>query len=168
MKNEFLLCGKVLNTHGVRGLLKAESYCDSPDVMTKLKTVYTKEGEDYIPHKVIRGARLGRFVLLGLEGLADIDKATPYKNRMLYAFREDIPLANDRVFVADIIGLPIIDIDTGRTYGVIKEVEEAPASLLYVIETEDGSVLFPAVPEFIKEIDTDRGVLIRPIEGFFS
>ncbi len=168
MKNEFLLCGKVLNTHGIRGLLKVDPYCDTPEVFASLKTVYTKKGDTYVPHAVTRASRQGRFILLGLEDVLSIEAAFPYKNAELFASRADLPLPEDRVFVADIIGLSAIDADTGRVYGKIVDVEEAPASLLYVIQTENGTVLFPAVPAFISEIDTERGVFIRPIEGFFS
>ncbi|MBQ4137737.1 MAG: 16S rRNA processing protein RimM, partial [Clostridia bacterium] len=31
-KEKYLECGKIINTHGVRGNLKIESWCDSLDV----------------------------------------------------------------------------------------------------------------------------------------
>ena len=36
------------------------------------------------------------------------------------------------------------------------------------VKTEENGVLLPGVPEFIKEIDVERGVFITPIPGFFS
>ena len=39
---------------------------------------------------------------------------------------------------------------------------------LYTIKTEKGDVLFPAIPEFVKEVDIDKGVFICPISGFFD
>ena len=72
------------------------------------------------------------------------------------------------MLLADMIGLPVIDADTGRVYGKIRAVEDVPRGLLYTIETETGDVYFPSVPEFIKEIDPERGMLIRPIAGFFD
>ena len=50
----------------------------------------------------------------------------------------------------------------------IKDITDAPRSKIYTIETKDGEVLFPAVSEFVKEIDENRGVFIRPIPGFFD
>ena len=35
-------------------------------------------------------------------------------------------------------------------------------------KTEAGEVLLPAVPEFVKEIDVERGLTVRPIPGFFD
>ena len=43
MKKQYLECGKIANTHGVRGAVLIESWCDSPAVLASLKTVYTEK-----------------------------------------------------------------------------------------------------------------------------
>ena len=53
-------------------------------------------------------------------------------------------------------------------YGRVKDVTDSPASKLYVIETDSGEVLLPGVKEFVKKIDTESGVYITPIPGFFG
>ena len=42
---EFLECGKIVSTHGVRGEVKAEVWMDSPEEMTALKTLYLDGGK---------------------------------------------------------------------------------------------------------------------------
>ena len=37
VKKEFLEIGKIINTHGVSGEMKIEPWCDSPDVLKKIK-----------------------------------------------------------------------------------------------------------------------------------
>jgi ribosomal 30S subunit maturation factor RimM len=59
-------------------------------------------------------------------------------------------------------------VDTGKVYGYISDVDDGVASRLFTVKTESGSVLIPDVPEFIKEVDTGKGVFIRPIPGFFD
>ena len=49
---EYLECGKIANTHGVRGDVLIESWCDSPEVLAALKTVYTEKNGTYTPIKV--------------------------------------------------------------------------------------------------------------------
>ena len=39
---------------------------------------------------------------------------------------------------------------------------------LYTVRTEGGDVILPGVGDFIKEIDTERGVFVRVIPGFFT
>ena len=41
------------------------------------------------------------------------------------------------------------------------------ASDIYVINTPNGEAMMPAVKEFVKEIDLEKGIFIKPIEGMF-
>ena len=40
-KEQYLECGKIINTHGVRGACKIESWCDSPKVLAAQKRVFS-------------------------------------------------------------------------------------------------------------------------------
>ena len=165
----YLECGRIVNTHGVRGTLRVLSYCDTEEVLAALPTVYIRRGNDYIPHRVLAASLHKQFVLMTLEGVADMDAAIRLKNTLLYAAREDIPTDESSVFVADLLGLSVYDADSGRLYGVLRDLQQAPASDIYEIETPAGNtVLFPAVPEFLDRADPDEGIFIRPIPGFFE
>ena len=119
--------------------------------------------------KVLSASVAKGFVLLHLEGIDTIEAAIALKETPIYALREDIPLKKGSYFLADIIGLPVIDADTGRLYGHLAEVNPMPASDMYTIKTPDGQeVLFPAVKEFLVKVDTEKGIYIRPIKGFFA
>ena len=167
-KSQYLECGKIINTHGVRGGLKLESWCDTPADLASLKKVFLKEGKEYVCHKVKRASVFKQFVLFEIEGVNDIDAANALRGRIVYADREDINIDEDGFFIADIIGLPVIDADSGRVYGKVKDVTDSPASRLYVIDTPTGEVLLPGVKEFVKRVDTESGVYITPIPGFFG
>ena len=52
---EFLECGKIVSTHGVRGEVKAEVWMDSPEEMTALKTLYLDGGKTPL---TVKGARV--------------------------------------------------------------------------------------------------------------
>lgn len=169
MKQDYLLCGKVINTHGVRGALKIEHYCDSTEIFAAIQTLYLKKGEEYIPYPVRRAVRFGHMMLLELEGISSLDLAIDFKNRELFAKREDIPISENAVFLSDLFGVSVTDANTGRVYGTVIDVQESPAAHLFVVKTEDGKeVLLPDVPAFIKSADSEKGLLITPIEGFFS
>ena len=169
MKKDFLECGRVCAAHGVRGLVKVESWCDSPKVLAGLKRIFfaRREGE-YEEHKLLTASVMGQLVLLAIEGYNDRDAAIGLKGRVLYARREDIPLPKGAMFIADMIGLDVIDIESGKRLGQISAVEDGVASRLYTVRTERGEVILPDVAEFIKEIDAERGMLVRVIPGFFD
>ena len=165
---EYLEAGKIINTHGVAGAVKIESWCDSPAVFTSLNTVYFKEGGSFRPCKVLRASVLGKGIMAYLEGFSSFDDANAARNRILYAARADLPLPEGSHFIADLKGLPVIDRKSGRVYGQLKDVDQSGFHDLYVIETENGTVLLPAVEEFVAEVSLENGIFVTPIEGFFS
>ena len=159
------MCG----AHGVRGVLRLESWCDTPKVLGGAKRVYLslKEGE-LVERKVLTASVSGAFVLMSIEGVSDRDTATAMRDTVVYMHRSDIPLNPGQMFLADMVGLPVIDARDGRVYGEIKKVEEAARGLLYTVGTEKGDVLYPSCDELVKEIDPERGMLVTPIPGFFD
>ena len=169
MKKEYLECGKVCSAHGVRGALKIEHWCDSPRVLANQKRVFFEEADgSYKELAVISASVSGNFVLMSLDKITTREDAQAEKNRVIYLHRSDIPVKRGAVLIADMIGLPVINIDTGRVYGTLSEVNDGVQYKLYTVKTESGDVLLPGINEFVKEIDTERGVFIRPIPGFFN
>ena len=168
MKKEYLECGKIINTHGIAGGVKLESWCDSPAVLAKLKTVYFEKDGKYEPIAVLHASVFKRFVLATLEGVNDIDSANALRERVVFAKREDLPIKKGQHFIADLVGLPVIDAETKNVYGTLGDVINTGASDIYVIKTENGEKMMPAVPEFVKEVDTEVGIFVTPIEGIFD
>lgn len=169
MKKEYLECGKVCSAHGVRGALKVEPWCDTPKVLADAGRVFTNDGKGGYKEIKIKSASVsGRLVLLTLDGVDTRECAQGMKNEILYLHRSEIPVPSGAVLIADMIDLPVIDVDTGRVYGTLKEVNDGVQGKLYTVKTDKGEVLFPGIPEFVKEIDTERGVFIRTIPGFFE
>ena len=168
MKKEYIECGKVCSAHGVHGALNVEHWCDSPEVLASQKRVFLAEGDGrYKEMRVVRASSGPRFVLMTLDGIDSREAAQAEKNRILYLHRDDIPLADGAVLISDMIGLPVVDIDPGRVYGTLVDVDDGVSSKIYTVRCDAGDVLIPAVPEFIKEIDAERGVFVRLIPGFF-
>ena len=168
MKEQYLECGKIINTHGVRGALKIESWCDSPEVLCSIKKLYYKKKDEYIPLEVTKASVHKGCALVYFWGIDSIEAAQLLKNRVVYADRDDIEIDDGRVFVADIIGLSVFDERDGKRLGVLADYLESVASDLFVVKTDSGTeVLVPAVDEFIGHIDDD-GVYLRPIEGMFD
>ena len=164
----YIECGKIINTHGCRGGVKAESWCNSEEDLAALKKVFVKNGETYEEYKVTKSAIFKQFVIFEFKGLDDMDKAMLLKNKTLYAKRSDFKLDDGEFFLADMIGLDVIDADNGRVYGKLVEIINRGASDIYVVNTENGERMIPAVDQFIISVDIQKGVLVRPIEGMLD
>ena len=168
-RKKYLECGIIINTHGVRGNVKLESLCDSPEVLADLSRVFVKEGNSYREIKVLHTSIFKSFVLADLEGVNDMDAAAAMKGTTLYADRDDFELEEGDYFIADLIGLDVVDIDDGKKYGVVTDVINRGSSDIYVVKTENGERMMPAVEEFVKKVDIDNGaVYVKPISGLLS
>ena len=165
---EYLECGKLANTHGVRGDVLIDSWCDSPEVLASLQTVYTEKNGIYAPVRVLKASVYKGRVLATLDGVTTLEDAAAMKNTVLYAARADLPLAEGDFFVQDLIGLPVYEVTTGEKYGVLSDVISGAASDLYEVKNERGTFLVPVVPAFVKSIDLTDGIGIAAIEGMFA
>ncbi len=167
MRQKYLECGKIINTHGIDGGVKLECWCDSPEILADLDRVYFKSGDNYEARRMLRSSVFKNFVIAKIEGIADIDTAQSQVGRVIYADRADFALEEGDYFIADLVGLDVIHADSGETLGRLREVINRGASDIYVIDTPEGERMMPAVDEFVIEIDIDKGIYVRPIEGMF-
>ena len=164
---QYLEAGKIVNTRGIAGEIKVESYCDSPAVFGKLKKVYFDDAGK-VSAKITKAGVYDGYAYLKLEGVTTIEQAQKLKNRVIFADRDEIPKAKGSVFIADLIGLAVYDADTGVNYGKVAEVINRGASDIYRIVNGEKEYLIPAVKEFVVGIDLEKGVALRPIEGMID
>jgi 16S rRNA processing protein RimM len=168
MQKEFLEAGKVVGTHGIKGELRVEPWCDSADYLATFKTLYWENGRTPVS---VTSARVHKsLVLMKLEGVDSATQGDLLRGKVLYLARKDAKLPKGRYFIQDLIGMKVCDADTGRVYGELKEVFQTGANDVYRIAGPDGKeYLFPAVDEMIAEtnLETDT-ILVRPIRGIFD
>ena len=167
MKKEYIECGKILAPHGVKGLVKVESWCDSLKVLATRKQVYILKNGEYIKYPVTTASCAASSVIMNI-GIDSREAAQGMKGVVLYLKREDIPVPNGSFLISDMIGLPVIDADTGKVYGTLDEVSDVPQGRLYAVKTDTGIVYLPERPEFVKKIDVDEAIFVTPIPGFFD
>jgi 16S rRNA processing protein RimM len=164
----YIECAKVINTHGCHGGIKLESWCNTADDLAELKRVFFKKNGVYVESKVLKASVFKQFVIFTLDNVQSMDEAMALKNSIAYALRDDFDLSDGEFFISDLIGIDVIDAVSGNVYGQISDIINRGASDIYVIKTADGERMIPAVPEFIKEIDVNKGVLVTPISGMLD
>ena len=168
MKQAYLECGKVINTHGFRGTVKLECWCDSPEILADLPYVYILKGSTYCPLRVLRASVFRQFVLADLEGVDSEERANALRNTVLFAAREDIPTEEGDHFIVDLIGLPVKHAESGEVLGTLVDVNTRGARDLYIVRTQTGDYMVPAVEQFVDRIDVDDAVYILPIPGLLD
>ena len=168
MDKIYIECGKIINTHGCKGGLKVEPWCNSSKDFSALKKLFIQTKDGFVEYNVVRSSVFKQFIVLDLKEITDVDAALDLKNKTLYAKREDFKLDEGEFFLADLIGLNVVDADDGKVYGKIKDIINRGASDIYVVDTENGERMIPAVKEFIVSIDVNNGVFVRVIEGLLD
>ncbi len=154
-------CGVIVNTHGVRGEVKIKCECDV-SLLAGLTSVYIGgikcEIEQCREHKGM--------ALVKLAGVDTIEQAMALKNRRVTADKDDIALPEGHYFYDEIYGFEVYDRRVGRVVGTLRQMREAPAGMLYIIEGERREFLVPAVDAFKRGVDFDaRRVEIETIWG---
>ena len=74
MKLEYLEAGEIVTTHGVRGEMRVNPWCDTPSFLKKFKKLYLDEkGEKSLDIKSAR--EHGNVALIVAEGIDTVEKA---------------------------------------------------------------------------------------------
>ena len=168
MDKKYIECGKIINTHGCKGGLKVEPWCNSAKDFTALKRLYLHKKNEFIEYTVIKASIFKQFVIVDLKEIDDMEKALSFKGVTLYALKEDFKLDEGEFFLADLIGLKVIDFENGTVYGTVKDIINRGASDIYLVDTPSGERMIPAVDEFIISIDVQKGVFVHVIEGLLD
>lgn len=158
--NEHLLpTGQIVNTHGLRGDVKVMPWADDPSDLLDFDRFFI----DGIEYEVEHSSQQKNMILLKLRGVDSMDDAMKLRNKEISIAREDVELEDGVVFVADLIGLPVVA--DGQEIGKITEVMTLPGNDVYVVKGAH-EYLIPAVREFVEPLDLSAGVVrVRLIEG---
>ena len=158
--SEFVSAGKITNTHGVKGELKAEVWLDSVDFLKTFKRLYIN-GKEYAFE--VTGIQ-NKYALIRIKGIEDLNAAMAFKNAEIMVRKSDAVLPEGTFFIDDILGAEAID-QNGVRIGVLKQVLEYPSGNIYEIHG-DIEHLIPDNPEFIVEKDIkNKRIRVNLIPG---
>lgn len=167
--DQWVAVGEIIGVFGVQGELKVRPLTDFPERFERAATLYV--GEKRTPYETVSGRQQGRQVILRLAGVESPEAGALLRGERLYVPGDAIiPLAGDRFYIHDVIGLRVVRAD-GADLGVVTDVVSGGANDLYVVLDERTRVetLLPAVKEFVRSIDLESGVItVTPIPGLFD
>ena len=166
MKDTMLELGKVVNTHGIRGELKIQPWCDDPELFHELEYFYIK-GKRY---ELLRTRLHKNCVIALVEGVTSINDAELLKNSVITIEREALgDLPDGTYYIADLEGLEVRTMD-GRVLGKIDEIIKTGSNDVYVLKETGGKpILIPVIDQVVKEVNIDEGyVLVELLKGLID
>lgn len=174
----FLTVARVVRAHGTAGELSCEIVTEFPRRFRRTKTVYLgpeparpepsklDNGLSEIPRPyAVQRARVaprgqGQQLLLKVEGIDDREAAERMRGVAVQVPESEAwKLPRGRFYWHQIVGLQVVTVD-GRALGTVKEILETGANDVYLVETERGELLLPAIKDVVKEIAPERGVMV--------
>ncbi len=169
MIKEYLEIGQVGTTHGVRGELRLNPWCDGPEFIKKFKTLY-RDDKGQQPLKVVSCRPHGNVAIVKFEDINSIEQASALKGAVLYMKRSDVKLPDGKWFISELIGCQVLDADDNTVcYGTIENVEPVVANDIWYINTPNGQVIIPAIKDVVIKCDVaGNKVYIRPLRGLFD
>lgn len=154
-----LLIGVIGGAHGVRGLVRVKSFTEVPADLTAYGAPTDRSGA---PVRLeIVGESKGQ-LLARIAGVVDRTGAERWRGVELFVARERLPepAEEDAFYHADLLGLPVEDLD-GRVLGTVKAIHDFGAGDVLEIEQKDGAVRYlPFTREAVPSVDLAGGRLV--------
>ncbi|HUS94105.1 MAG TPA: ribosome maturation factor RimM [Patescibacteria group bacterium] len=164
----FLIIGRVVKPHGVRGEVRVEVHTDLPERFSWLDTVYLGRKD---PQPVtVEGVRYHKsWVLLKISGIDDRFAAEELRSQWLQIPREQaLPLEEGQYYLYQVLDVGVY-LEDGKHLGKVIEVMETKANNVFVVAGQYGEVLLPDIDDVILEIDIDnKRMTVRLLPGLLD
>ena len=168
--NPFIVIGRIVKAHGIKGEVCVEFYADSPSILSD--TVWLDlPGQPPRAYEVLTARHHHGRLLLTLATVPDRSAAELLRGIDVLIPRERLPaLAPGEIYLADLPGFSVILAQTGETIGQLAAVDLSSGQEIWRIVTPQGQeILFPAVPEFVMELNAEaRTAHIDPPPGLLE
>lgn len=164
---EYFEVGQIVNTNGLKGLLKINPFTDDLTRFERLKTIFIEHKKELLEFEIESVRYQKKQVLLKLKGIDTIEEAEKYREDYLKINRnKEEKLPEDTYYIVDLIGLDIYTED-GELLGKLDDVFSTGSNDVYVVKNGEGKqILLPAISDVIKNIDLEqKKIVVNLIEG---
>lgn len=155
---KFVLLGKVVGVHGVRGELKLESYTEPRTQLFRYQPWRMRLAGS---EKIVEGGRgraQGKGIVAELPGVTDRDAAMALVGTEIWVARSALPEAKPgEYYWADLEGLEVVTVE-GRPLGTVSHLIATGSNDVLVAKDAERERLIPFIPgQFVTVVDLDGG-----------
>ena len=163
--------GKAGAAVGLKGEFKINLISDDTINLVKGKKFYYRKDKE-IKEVILRSVRKqGEKTIISFEEIKDRNETEHIKGCTLYISEDELEkLPKGEYYIRDLIGLDVYDRNSKKIIGKLNDViQNTPQSIYSVIDENGKEILIPAVDEFVKEINLQKGIIeVKLIEGFID
>lgn len=164
---EYFEIGQIVNTSGLKGILKIKPFTDDIKKFSNLKTIYIKTKSGLTEFKIEQVRYVKNMVMLKLAGIDTVEEAEKYRNLYIKILRDqEEELEEGSYYVVDILGCKV-NTDANQELGKIVDVFQTGSNDVYVVKYEQGKqILLPAIKQVIKNVDIKNKIItVHLLEG---
>ena len=164
---EYFEIGQIVNTSGLKGIVKVKPFTDDIKKFSNFKTIYISIKKELKEFKIENVRFSKNMVFLKLKGIDTIEDAENYRNLYLKIKRDkDEILEKGSYYIVDLIGCMVFS-DEEVVLGKIDDVFSTGSNDVYVVKSDDGKqILIPAIKDVVKKVDIqNKKITVHLIEG---
>lgn len=158
---EFLEIGQIVNTFGIKGMVKVKPFTDNINRFDNLKNIYVENHKNRKQYEIEEVKYHKDMVLIKFKGVDKVEEAENLRNSYLKVNRKDEPeLEEGTYYIVDLLGLNVYS-DEGNLLGKLDDIFNNGSSDIYVVKDESGKqLLLPAISDVIKEINLEESKIV--------
>ena len=164
---KYLEIGQIVNTFGIKGMVKIKPFTDDINRFDRLKKVYISNKNGKKEYQIQEVKYHKNMVLMKLEGIDTVEQADLLRQSYLLVNRDDEePLEEGVYYIVDLLGLEVYT-DENKLLGKVEDIFNTGSNDIYVIKDEMGKqILLPGIPEVLKNVDLEKGrITVHLIPG---
>lgn len=164
---EFFEIGQIVNTFGIKGMVKIYPYTENVERFEKLKKVCLVNKNSKKEYEIEEVKYHKNMVLVKFKGIDTPEEAENLRNFYVQIERKDAtPLEEGSYYIADLIGLEVYT-DEDEKLGILEDIFNTGSNDVYVVKDNNGKqILLPGIDEVIKEINLEEGkILVHMLKG---
>ena len=164
---KYLEIGQIVNTFGIKGMVKIKPFTDDINRFDKLKKVYIKNKDGKKEYQIQEVKYHKNMVLMKLEGIDTVEQADLLRQSYLLVNRDDEePLEEGVYYIVDLLGLEVYT-DDNKLLGKVEDIFNTGSNDIYVVKDEMGKqILLPGIPDVLKNVDLEKGrITVHLIPG---
>ena len=153
--------GQIVNTFGIKGMVKVKPFTDDIRRFDELKTVYVEKNNNQTEYEIEEVKYHKDMVLIKFKGIDKVEQAEMLRNSYLTVSRESVEkLEEGRYYIVDLLGLEVYT-DEQILLGTLEDIFNTGSNDIYVVKDKQGKqILLPAIQDVIKQIDIENKKII--------
>lgn len=169
-----IVIGRIVGAHGIKGAIRIHPLTDFPDRFLEMQHLYIektgKPGQTLDVLEISSHEGKGQYLatVRGIDNREDAETLRGYV--VTVSADERVTLPEGEYWIDSLIGLNIVDAESGEHLGKVEDVLSTGSNDIYQFRMPDGTLkLIPAIADVVREIDLDSACIrIVAMEGLLD